>query len=766
MHYKPEPVNNLRLHPRTRKLMDELFDSPKTYSTINAELVKEAYDQHKGEPPILKRAYALAAQFGKMPIYIRENELLIGNRSAGPGVMPRVPDSWNFKESPRSSFDDARYETWDLYSNYFSKLSPDVIKAQNCLLAGFPAGSGDGFGHICADYGMVIRDGAIALAEKAEKQAEVFKSQGKTRERDFCLASGIACRAFADFGKRYSTLAREEAQKCEDEKRKQELLLIADVCSQVPAYGARTFYEAIQAMYLSHMAMLVEQNSGSISIGRFDRILWPFYKNDIEKGFITADFAAELVESFCIKVMENALWPRERVVFANCAIGGCDADGKSAYNDLTWIMLDCAAKTGCPHPQFTFRWHPSVPDDLWLRVVEIIGLGHGLPAIFSDLKIIKVLENWGVPTEIAVEYGIVGCIEPALNGLLHGQTMGAHLNVLLCLELAMNNGRQFITGNQIGPETGYLPDFSGIDDLWASYQKQVAFACEMNRQAVFAVAESQQELFGYPLMSSLMEDAVSLGKDLTYGTRWNYASVSVIGVTNVADSFIILEDLVEKKKKYSFKTFHDALKNNYAGHELLRAEILALDFCFGNQNQGAAQWYDKVCSVHSDIFKNQDAPRGDKFIAGLWATSLHISQGKHTGASVDGRLAKEPMVDSVGPITRRIMHGPLAAAADVAGIDSVKHWPGCYVWNARFSKDLFSDKKSLEKIAHYLSTYFRDGGMQVQINTYSSELLRLAQKDPQKYRDLVVRVAGFSAYFNHLSTDSQDEIISRYELAV
>jgi formate C-acetyltransferase len=378
----------------------------------------------------------------------------------------------------------------------------------------------------------------------------------------------------------------------------------------------------------------------------------------------------------------------------------------------------------------------------------------------------KILETWGVPRDIAADYGIVGCVELGLNGLLHGQTMGGHINLLLCLELAINNGRLFSSGERIGPETGCLSDFSGINELWEAYQRQVAFACEMNRQAVYAVAESQQELYGYPLMSSLMEDAVKLGKDLSYGVRWNYDTVCITGVTNVADSFTVLEELVEKQKKYSYKTFHEALKSNYAGYEMLRAEVMALDNCFGNQNPEAAEWHRRVCAAHTDILKAQDAPRGDTFAPGLWTTTWHVNQGKHTGASADGRLAGEPLVDSVGPVTHRIMHGPLAAAADVAGIDSVGHWPGGYVWNARFSRELFNGKSSLKKIAQYISTYLQCGGMQIQVNTYSSELLRSAQKDPRKYRDVVVRVAGFSAYFCALSQDVQNEIIARAELAV
>ncbi|MDR0999084.1 MAG: hypothetical protein LBL70_08455 [Treponema sp.] len=766
MYYKPDPVFALRLHSRTRKLMDELMDAPKSYSTVNAELARESYLQHQGDPVILRRAHALAAQFDRMPVYIRKGELLAGNRSAGIGVMPKLPEDCRHEENPRTRADDARYESMELYGNYYRKLSPQAKTAQACLLAGYSAGSADGFGHILADYGMIVRDGAVELARRAEQQAVVFEAEGKERERDFCRASALACRAFGRFGLRYAALAREEAEKTEDKNRKQELLSLAGVCDRVPSYPARNFYEAIQGMYLAHMAMQIEQHGGSISIGQIDRILYPYYLKDIERNEISVDFAVELVENFCVKVMENAIWPREVVMFAHCAIGGCDAEGKDASNDLTWMLLDCIVKTGSPHPLFSFRWHPAVPEDLWKRVVEIVGLGHGLPALFSDPKMMEVLEKWGVPHALAADYSIVGCVEPAINGMLHGQTLGGHINLLLCLELAMNNGKRFMTGEQIGPATGYLPDFGSTGELWEAYRKQVAFSCEINREAVYAAAETQKEYYGYPLMSSLMAEAVSRGRDITQGVRWNYPTVCVTGLTNVADSFQILESLSEKKKSYTFNTFYDALKNNFTGYDLLRAEILAADNCFGNRDARSMDWYTRICAVHGDIFKTQDGPRGGKFCAGLWVTTWHVSQGKYTGASADGRLAGDPLVDSAGPVTRRIMNGPLAAATDVAGIDCVEYWPGGYVWNTRFSKDLFAGKDNREKIAQYIAAYFKQGGMQMQVNTYSSALLRDAQRDPEKYRDVVVRVAGFSAYFCALSRDVQDEIIARAELAV
>lgn len=763
-YYKAIPISDLKLSTRHQKLLHALLNAPHRYSTTNAEIAKHAYSLSKGKPYILRRAKALATAFDKMPIVLHPDELLAGNRSEDFGVMPRLPEHFTIIDNPRTIPNDARYEALELYDAYWSLLSEQAKRGQASLYTGYPAGSEAGFGHICADYGMIVREGALALAKKADLAYQKYQAEGLTRQRDFCQASAIACRAFVAWGERYGALAKEHAEKCRDPIRRTELLELADICERVPALPARNFKEALQAYLFAHIAMSVEQQGGSISLGEFDRLLYPYYKNDIESGAITPGQAAELIDGFYLKIMENAIWPREVVNFANMAVGGCDAEGFDASNDLTWMAIDSAIKTGSVHPMLSFRWHPTVDKDLWQRVMQLIGRGGGLPALFSDPEMISALKSFGFTAEEAADYGVVGCVEPALSGRLHGQTLGGHINLLICLELACNNGKLRMTEEQLGPETGYLRDFTSIDDILAAYIKQVHYAIELNHECVEAVAKVQKELYGYPLMSSLQHGMIEAGQDLTWGILCNRPSICITGLTNVVDSLLALIELTDNKK-YSFADFDAALDNDFVGYSNLLADINNSSNRFGNGSAEFYKLYNDICAVHNDIITKQQGPRGGNFISGLWPTSWHVRQGQYTGASPDGRLAGTPIADSAGPISARAKKGPTAIAHDMSGIDNVTHWPGGYVFNMRFSKDLFAGE-SLDKLSAYIDSCFKMGIMQMQINVHSKELLLDAQKFPEKYPDLLVRVAGFSAYFVTLDPALQDEIISRSEITM
>jgi formate C-acetyltransferase len=473
------------------------------------------------------------------------------------------------------------------------------------------------------------------------------------------------------------------------------------------------------------------------------------------------DRAGELVEAFYIKLMENAIWPRDIVNFCNMTVGGCDAMGNDIGNDLTWLALDTLVKTKSTHPLLSFRWHENVDKDLWKRAVSVVGVGTGLPAIFSDPLMIAALESWGVDRALAAEYGVVGCVEPALVGLLHGQTLGAHVNTLMCLELALNDGRRIGHTEQLGPQTGCLCDFKTMDDIMQAYETQVRHACAINRDCVYAVAKAQQACFGYPLMSSLMHGALERGQDLTKGVTYNFPTVCITGVTNVLDSLLSIEELVFESGDYSFSDLYDALMANYEGYEDLLVRIRASQNRFGNGQPRYVDLYNRICEAHTGVLETQPGPRGGYFAPGLWTTGWYVQQGRHTGPSLDGRRAGEPIADGAGPVSGRVYKSPTAVARDMAGVDAVRHYPGGYVHNQKFSSSLFRSEEQLEKLADYIETYLKIGGMQMQINVHSKALLMDALENPDKHRDLVVRVAGFSAYFTTLDPGVQEEIATR-----
>lgn len=760
--YQPPAVQNLRLSDRSDRLRRELLDAPERYSDTNARITQRVYKKHAALPVVLRRAKALEALFTEMPVYIRPGELLVGNRSEGLGVMPVLPAEYQ-PADPTLPRRQEQFECLGLHEDYRARLDDAHKAVEDCLLAGYPAGRQSGFGHILADYSLIVRKGALALAQEAETRQAAFAAAGKQSQADFCQAAAISLRAFAAWGRRYAALAANQAEACADPSRKQELLDIAQVCSQVPALPARSFREGLQAYFFAHQAMLVEQQGGSISIGGFDRVLHPYYQRDMESGTLNTALATELVEGFYIKLMENAIWPRKVVNFCNMTIGGMDAEGADQSNDLTWLALDTTAKTGSTHPLLSFRWHPGVDRTLWQRVVDVIGLGRGLPAVFSDLQMMAALESWGIPRQTAAEYGVVGCVEPALTGLLHGQTLGAHVNLVLCLELALNDGRRIGHSERLGPATGNLRDFTGMDDVWRAYTTQVAYACNINRDCVYATAETQKTMYAYPLMSALMDGAIENGRDLTHGVRYNFPTVCITGVTNVVDSMLALEEQLAQDPG-AFATMQDALHANFAGHEALRQQLLASRQHFGNGDPAFAQLYNKVCNIHQQLLQAMPGPRGDYFTAGLWPVEWHVLQGQHTAASPDGRLAGTPIADGAGPISGRPVHSPTGVIRDMAAVDAAACWPGGYVFNLKFSSSLFASPAQAAKVASFIEAFFQMGGMQMQVNTISRQVLQAAQQSPEEYKDLVVRVAGYSAYFTNLIAATQNEIIAREQV--
>ncbi|MHB1356010.1 MAG: pyruvate formate lyase family protein [Anaerolineae bacterium] len=769
-------IRELTLSKGLSGLKEELLNAPHTHSTLNSRLVRESLAQSAGQAPVLRRARSLAKVFEQMPIYIREGELLVGNRSEGLGVMPvqlgvtpraavnclepvdaAAPEQCA-GEAPRDYMLD---EDAGMQEYYMTLVNQQVQWAEEELMAGFPPGRIGGFGHILADYALIAAEGALPLADKAHRYCEHFTSQGLARQADFCRASEIALRGLVHWGQRYAALAAQLANECADPARRAELVHIAEICAQVPAQPARNFYEALQSIWFCHQAMFIEQVGGSISFGNLDQVLAPFYDADLANGRITRATAEELCDSFFIKTMENAIWPRENVNFTHMSLGGQDLAGNDLTNEVSWMLLDSLAKVRSTHPLLSMRWHPNSDQDFWLRCIECLSLGMGLPALFGDEQIINAMVLAGIPREEAVNYGIVGCVEPAIRGKYHGQTLGGHMNVLKCLELALNDGVSLTSGRQLGLQTGNLKDFTSFEQLFVAYSQQVLNTCHTCNAVVEAAAKVQEDIYGYALMSSMMEGAIENGRDLSMGARYNNASMCVTGVTNVVDALMAIDELAFKQRRRTCNELWEAMRANFVGYGDVLRDIQVFTTRFGNGDQASTALYRRVCGVHNDFFFNQPSPRGGHYICGLWPHSLFAAQGKNTYASLDGRKAYEPVVDSVGPVGARATHGPTTVLQDVAALDASHLWSACYAFNMRFPAEICSSSEARSKLAALLETFFNMGGMQVQLNTLSSEILSDAMRNPQNYADLLVRVAGFSAYFTTLSTAIQQDIINR-----
>ena len=756
-----QEVRSLRVSARMQRLIDELMqaEKEKKTSTLQARIAREALSRTAGRPAMARRAEVVADLLKRMPVYIREGELLVGNRSEALGVQPVA-----LEEKIDIRGDIMLHETRGMYAFFWEQLGEAHRVADEEYMAGYPAGRSSGFGHILADYELVAREGAERIAQRAQEAAERFAAEGKEKEAVFCRASATAWRAFAGWGERYAEVAEQQARTCGDAQRAVELRRIAANCRRVPRYGARDFYEALQAVWFTHQAMLLEQYNGSISFGNFDQYMQRYYEDDLAAGRITRAFAELLLENFAVKNMENAIWPREVVTFTNLAVGGQDANGNDMTNDMSWMMLDMLIKTRSPHPMLSVRYHERIDRDFWHRTVECVGLGCGLPALFHDKYMIECLVRGGIPREKAVHYGVIGCVEPGIRAQMHDHTLGGHINLLKCLEVACNDGRSVLTGRRMGVSTGFLKDFTSFDDVWEAYRAQVDEACRLNRDAVFAVARAHRAYYGYPLMSALME-GIEFGRDLSEAVRYEVPSVCITGSTNVVDALLAIKELAFVRQTHTPAQLFAAMAANFEGCEDVRR---AIETCphYGNGGAEAVALYNDVCQMYTDMLFQMEGPRGGVFCGGLWTTTWHVIQGKWTAASLDGRRAGEPLCDSVGPLSGHATEGPTAVIRDVASLKAAEHWRGGITFNLRLAPSLFDTAESVEKVAQFIETYFALGGMQIQINTIGVETLRAAQRTPESYADLVVRVAGFSAYFTALAPEVQEEIIARTEFSV
>ena len=758
------PIDQLQTTARVDRLRQELLDTPHTMSTELAAIAREAYLAHADAPAVLKRAYAFVAMLEKMTLYVRPGELLVGNRTPALCAQNEVPEQWWQKRNdPRTGSKLMQYEAAELYPEFLKLLSPEEELAQRELLAGYPAGSAGGFGHIIAGYDLLIEEGALAIAQRA-REAYAHAPDDPPQRKANLLAMAIAWEAFASWGERYAVIVETQCKAEADPLKRKELETLHAVLLRVPAQKPASFREALQAVTLMQMALLLEQpNGGSISMGGIDRVLSPFLEKDLQSGVITWAQAEELVDSFYVKLMENAVWPREVIMFANLSIGGRDADGHDAVNDLSLIMLESLARIRSTHPMLSVRWHEGMDPAFSRRVCELLRMGLGLPALFSDSIYESVLEKWGISHKDASRYGIVGCVEPAVMGMVHGQTLGGHVNLLMCLELAMNDGCTLLTGAQLGPHTGSFESFKTMEDLWRAYTLQVESACRINVEAVRKAAKVQKQFFGYPFMSGSMAHAAEQGIDLTEGTVANHPTVCMVGVSNVADAMMAIENQVFKQGRISKAELMNALRQNFVGYEPIRLRLLNDPDKFGNGQSKAVAVFNRLSRIQENALCQYDGPRGGYFTSGLWATTWHVRMGEHTGASADGRRAGEPLVDGIGAVTGRAHHGPTAVALDVAGIESADLWQGGYTFNMKFNKAMLDTPAGLDRLGAFINAFFQSGGMQLQVNTIDRETLVAAQKNPECYADLIVRVAGFSAYFCSLDEAVQNEIIERTE---
>ena len=826
---------NVNKTERISRLKENLFKKMPEIEADRAILLTESYKATEGEPIVTRRAKAFAHILRNIPITIREDELIVGSATKAPRscqvfpefsfewlesefetVATRSADPFYISNETKAALHEV-YKYWkgkttsELATNYMSKETLDAIE-HNIFTPGNYFYNG--VGHITVQYDKVLKIGYRGIINEARAELSALEpSDPEILDKGILLEAMIlSLEAVCDYAKRYARLALDMAEKCTDEKRKLELLLIAHNCATVPENGASNFYEACQSFWFIQMLIQMESSGHSISPGRFDQYMYPYYKADMDANKITPEIAQELIDCIWVKLNDlnkvrdaaSAEGFAGYSLFQNLIAGGQNKNGEDATNDLSFMCIQASMHVALPQPSLSVRVWNKTPHDFMIKAAELTRTGIGLPAYYNDEVIIPSLMSRGLTLEDARDYNIIGCVEPQKSGKTHGWHDAAFYNMLRPLELVFSNGVD--KGVQIGPKTGDVTSFKTFEEFYDAYKIQNNFMIKLLVNADNAIDMAHAKLCPLPYLASMVDDCMKNGKTVEEGGAvYNFTGPQGFGVANMADAMFAVKKLVFEDKKFTMQELKEALENNFGalsakditekvaaelnknGLEIneenireiylnaekhintsnsekyakIREMILEVPK-YGNDNAEVDALARDVAYTYTRELEKFRNPRGGQFQAGLYPVSANVPLGAQTGATPDGRLAFTPVADGVSPTAGRDVNGPTASANSVSKLDHYIASNGT-LFNMKFHPSALKGRSGLEAFCAFVRAYFDQKGSHMQFNVVSRETLIDAQKNPENYKNLVVRVAGYSALFTTLSRSLQDDIINRTE---
>lgn len=825
---------------RIPKLVAHLYAKMPEIESARARLLTESYKETEALPIVMRRAKAFEHILDNIPIIIRENELIVGSTTIAPRGCQTYPEfsyKWleaefetvaTRKADPFYIADQTKRELLEADAYWEGRTTSELaasLMAEETRKAIdhniFTPGNYfyNGVGHVTVQYDKVLAvgyEGIIAQVEDELAKCDPGDQDYCTRSQ-FLQAVLISCRAVIRYAQRYAELAEKEAAACADGGRKQELLRIASNCRRVPAKGATGFYEACQSFWFVQQLLQIESSGHSISPGRFDQYMYPYYKKDLDSGRLTRESAQELLD--CIWVKLNDLNKcRDAVsaegfagysLFQNLIVGGQDKDGNDVTNDLSFMCITASKHVFLPQPSLSIRVWNKTPHALMLKAADLTRTGIGLPAYYNDEVIIPSLLSRGLTIEDAREYNIIGCVEPQKAGKTEGWHDAAFYNMCRPLELVFSNG--YDKGEKISIETGRVEDMTSFEEFYDAYKKQMDYNISLLVNADNAIDVAHATRCPLPFLSCMVDDCIRRGKTVQEGGAvYNFTGPQGFGIANMADSLYAIKKLVFEDKKVTLAEYKRALAMNFGQgfDEISAAEIVTqivremeakgmkvdeneiaamiatvmsaelpaeekrkyealremIDEVpkFGNDIEEVDMFARDVAYTYTRPLLKYRNPRGGQFQAGLYPVSANVPLGAQTGATPDGRLAHAPVADGVSPSAGKDVHGPTAAANSVSKLDHGIASNGT-LFNQKFHPTALSGEKGLENFVALIRSYFDQKGSHMQFNVVDRETLLDAQKNPEKYAHLVVRVAGYSALFTTLSKSLQDDIIRRTE---
>jgi formate C-acetyltransferase len=625
----------------------------------------------------------------------------------------------------------------------------------------------DAQAHIVVGHKNILKFGFKGLKEKAEVRLETTDIES---ERGFLKGVIMSCEAIRDFSNRFSTLAKEMAEECEDIERRQELLNISELCNKVPWNPPGTFYEAMQSIWFTQNSMIISYGAGSgITPGRIDQLLYPYYKKDIENNILTSDEVLRLIEEFIIKINNNVMiWPNVIGVrlnhlgsdIENITIGGLGPNGEDATNELSYLFIEGVKNTKLA-TSASFRFSKKSPDEFIKKVLEIHKYTNS-PALFNDEIIVKAMVRDGYTLDAARDYCIIGCVEPSGNGDTFGATGGVKLYFPSILDLLINRGRTTFFGNQDTKDTGNPAEFKTFDEFMNAFYKHLQEIVDTLADSTNLRDDIWANNFHNPLISCTIDGCIENAKDATEGgSIYKFAAIGGGGLATIIDSLAAIKKYVYEEKKVSMGELVEALQTNFREKEPLR-QMLKNGPKYGNDDDYVDSIGIELIDKWAEMVNNKELNMGGHFKPSIISYGLNIYEGALEPATPNGRMAGEPFSNSISPSNGVEVNGPTAAFNSVAKIDHVKIGYGTSL-NMKFPNFIVQSPDNIEIFKSLIESYFEKGGMHVQVNTMGSECLRNAQVHPDNYSDLIVRVSGYAAYFTRLGKEIQDDIIDRCE---
>jgi len=744
--------------PRVTRLQDRLaFHPPCDVCFERALWMTRSYKNTEGEPSVLRQAKAFFEVLAHQTTVIQTEELLIGNITSHPRVpyfAPEVFPSWkNYQPGQACVMENSRWVS----STKITYQIPDEVGA---YWKDRPIGSP--VGHYVPNYEKVLRLGYSGIL----KEVEARRSQTRPDDRDkldFYEAAAISCRAAIRFADRHAAHALALAQRETDPQRRAELETLGRICAKVPAEPAETFHEALQAFWFTHVMIHICSHDWSVSPGRFDQYLFPYYDRDLRDGRLTREEAAELLGCLWIKFNEVRM-DVDFINYQNLMLGGVNRQGQDVTNDLSYLCLEVTDQIRMIQPSLSLRVHEGTPSALLEKAAVLVKTGTGLPAFFGDAMNIAALQTEGVSLEDARDYAIAGCEETAIQGKTFGVLRAGIFSQPQCLLFALFNGRHPGSDQPVAPETGDATRFTSFEQLMAAYRTQLRaetlkamdLSCQRDQMA--------REHTPYPFISLLFIGCVESGKDITAGGAiHNLTSVAEAGTITAADSLYAIRQAVFENKVCTMEQLLQALRDNFKGHEPLRQYLMKKAPKFGNDNDAVDSFAALVADMNYEVIQELDRrdARGGRFATGSGIATA-FSHGQRVGATPDGRRAKEHFSVSLGPSHGSDVLGPTATLSSVRKINFA-HQAGGALTHLRLNPRMLTGATGTHNLAALISTFLGNGGMGLHLTVIGRDTLEAAQREPDKYRNLVVRIGGYSAYYVLLSEQFQNELIRRTE---